>query len=209
MRPILFCGALVLFCLFLFARTTIAQVDEHKFEVGGVFTSITLSDFKARTLPGLATGDSTVQGIGGRIAYNFAENIALDAEGSFFPESHLGNDEFGQKLQGFVGVKAGIRKQHVGVFAKARPGVMSFAEFSTVGNCSATSFGSVCNVGAENDFAMDLGGVFEYYPTDRMIVRADVGDTIVRYSSRRFGSSVLSSETKNNFQISIGFGWRF
>src|SRR5258705_3253206 len=201
------------FCLCLGSMVVHAQVSERKFEVGAVLTSITLDNFKARTSPGVAAGDSTVKGLGGRFAYNFTDNIAVDAEGSFFPETHFGNEEFGQKTQGFIGVKAGVRNNRVGAFAKARPGVMWFGEFPSRGTCTQTTLGSSCSVSHEKDFALDLGGVFEFYPAERMIIRADVGDTIIRFPERSFGlfnnPSSIPAETKHNFQVSIGFGWRF
>jgi hypothetical protein len=190
-----------------------AQVSERKFEVGAVFTSITLDNFKARTSPSVATGDSTVKGLGGRLAYNFTDNIAVDAEGSFFPEAHFGNEEFGQKTQGFIGLKAGGRNKRAGAFAKARPGVMWFGEFPSRGTCTGTTFGSSCTVSHEKDFALDLGGIVEFYPAERVIIRADVGDTIIRFPRRTFGlfnnPSFIRAETKHNFQLSVGFGWRF
>jgi NAD-dependent SIR2 family protein deacetylase len=99
------------------------------------------------------------------------------------------------------------------VFAKVRPGVMWFGEFSSRGSCSSTSFGSVCGVDHEKDFALDVGGVFEFYPTKRLIIRADAGDTIIRYPNHTFGTLgsplEVPAETKQNFQVSIGVGWRF
>ncbi|HKE59256.1 MAG TPA: outer membrane beta-barrel protein [Pyrinomonadaceae bacterium] len=205
--------ALSIFSLFVATINASAQIDEHKFEVGGVFTSLTLTDFKARTLPTIASGDSTVHGLGGRLAYNLSKNFAIDAEGNFFPETHLGNEELGQKLQGFIGLKAGVKNRWAGVFAKARPGVMWFGDFSSPGSCTASTFGSACTVSHEKDFAMDLGGVVEFYPTERTIIRADIGDTIIHYPQRTFGQfnnqNVLNAATKNNFQVSLGFGWRF
>jgi len=200
-------------CVLMLSIGVKAQVDKRKFEVGGVFTSITLTDFKDRSLPGIATGDATVQGVGGRLAYNLNENFAIDGEASIFPESHLGNDEFAQKAQGFVGLKAGVRNRWVGVFGKARPGVMWFGEFTSPGGCTSTSFGTSCGVSHEKDFAMDLGGVVEFYPAERAIIRVDIGDTIIRYPERTLGGfsnpTVLKSQVKNNFQVSFGFGWRF
>ena len=177
-----------------------AQVDEKKFEVGAVFTSITLTDFKSRSLPGLATGDSTVRGLGGRLAYNFNDYLAIDGEASFFPETKFGNEEIGQKTQGFVGLKAGVRRSRVGVFAKARPGVMWFGEFSSRGRCVTTPLGRTCGLAHENDFALDVGGVVEFYPSRRSIIRVDVGDTLIRYPDQGF---------VHNAQFSVGFGWRF
>ena len=208
-----FAGFGLLVCLAFATQSVNAQVDEHKAEVGGLYTILTLTDFQARLFPTVGSGNNTLSGVGGRFGYNFHKNIALDAELNFFPEAHLLNEEFGQKLQGFVGVKAGVRKKKGGVFAKARPGVMWFGEISGPGSCSSTTFGSVCGVSHEKDFALDVGGVFEYYPTDRLIMRADVGDTIVRYPSvqTRVGTLpvLVPAATKHNLQISFGVGWRF
>jgi hypothetical protein len=195
------------------AQQANAQVDDHKFEAGVLFTSITLENFRERVLPGFSKGNSTVRGIGGRFAVNFTKHLALDTEGTFFPETRFGNSEFGQKLQGFAGIKAGVRNKRVGVFAKARPGVMWFGEFSSLGSCQRTSFGSTCGVAHEKDFALDLGGVVEFYPFERAIIRVDAGDTIVRLKAKRFGSfsnlTDVPAATTNNFQATIGFGWRF
>lgn len=193
-------------------REVSAQIDEHKFEVGGFFTNITLTDFQARTSPGsLTIVDKSVSGIGGRLAYNLTNNVAVDAEASFFPRNHLFNGELGQKTQAFIGLKAGWRNKRVGAFAKARPGVMWFGEFPARGSCTSTSFGSVCGVSHEKDFAMDLGAVFELYPAERALVRLDIGDTIIRYQEQPSGPGFvgLPAATKNNLQVSIGFGWRF
>ncbi len=202
-------------CLFMSLNSVNAQVDEHKMEVGAVFTSVTLTNFKDRLFsPSLGSGNSTVKGVGARFAYNLTDHLAIDAEGNFFPEAHFGNDELGQKMQGFAGLKAGGRHKWVGVFAKARPGVMWFGEFPSRGSCSATSFGRACSVSHEKDFALDLGAVVEFYPSKRVIVRADVGDTIVWYPER-FRQTLappptrIDAEVKNNFQLSIGVGWRF
>lgn len=200
-------------CLLFLATTASAQIDDHKFEVGALFTSITLTDFRQRVAPGFDTGDSTMRGIGGRLAYNFNDNFAVDGEASFFPETAFSNEESGQKLQGFVGIKAGVRNRWAGVFAKARPGVMWFGEFPSRGRCSQTSFGQTCGVAHDKDFALDLGGVVEFYPAKRLIIRGDVGDTLVRYQDRIAGTLsgpiVVSGGFKSNFQVSIGVGWRF
>ena len=203
---------LALLSLFVLTMPINAQVTDRKFEVGGFFTSITLNDFKERVRPGFATGDATVNGIGGRLTYNLNENFAIDGEGSFFPSDHFGNEEVGQKTQAFVGVRAGVRNKWVGGFVKARPGVMWFGEFPSRGDCTQTSFGSICGVDHETDFALDLGGVLEFYPAERAIIRIDAGNTLIRYQERELGAFnpiTLSGGFKSNFQVSLGFGWRF
>lgn len=178
-----------------------SPVEEHKFEVGALYTLINMEDF----------GSEPISGVGGRIAYNFNEHFALDAEASFFPETKLGNDQRGQKAQGFVGVRAGARSKYVGIFAKARPGVMSIGEVTSGFSCNSTSFGQTCRPRHSN-FAFDAGGVLEFYPTSRAIIRVDAGDTIVRIrnASRGFFTGPQSeTDVTHNFQFSIGIGYRF
>ena len=103
------------------ANAAIAQKEDHPFEVGVVYTIIQLTDFQSRIIPNGA-GDNTLSGLGGRFAYNINKHLSIDAEASFFPENHLLNEEFGQKMQGFVGLKAGVRKHRVGVFQKGPTG---------------------------------------------------------------------------------------
>src|SRR5919202_3706443 len=151
------------------------QLDEHRFEVGALYTAL---DFK--------TFDETINGLGGRLGYNFNEHFALDAEVTFFPEQHLGNDQSGQKGQAFLGVKAGARSKYVGAFAKLRPGVMFIGEFTTGFDCSRSGVVTRCRPEHHN-FALDAGGVLEFYPSPRSIIRLDAGDTIIRERQTTFG----------------------
>lgn len=195
----------VLITLFLFAAAGGARAqalpDEHRFEIGGHYTAIGLEDF----------GDA-INGLGARFGYNFNKHVALDAEANFFPETHLGNKQSGQKAQGFVGLRAGARSKYVGLFAKARPGVMSIGEITSGFSCNNTSFGSTCRVN-HSQFALDAGAVAEVYPSRRSIIRLDVGDTMIniRRASRGFFSQTTSASNDftHNLQVSIGFSYRF
>ena len=192
-----------LLTLFLLAPAAVhaqSPVDEHRFEVGALYTVVKLDGF-----------GEPVSGLGGRVVYNFNERLALDAEASFFPESKLGNSQRGQKTQGFVGVKAGGRSKYVGVFAKARPGAMSIGEITSGFNCNSQPFGQVCRP-QHTHFALDAGGVVELYPSSRAIIRVDVGDTIVRINSATrgfFNGAQSSSDVTHNLQVSVGFSYRF
>lgn len=197
-----------LVALFLFAAVAAmpggvraqSVLDDHRFEVGAQYTVIGLSDA------------DIVNGVGGRLGYNFNKHYALDAEASFFPETKLGNSQLGQKAQGFVGIKAGKRTKYAGLFAKARPGVMFIGELTSGFDCSRTSFGSTCRP-EHNNFAFDAGAVAEFYPSRRSIIRLDVGDTIVhiRRATRNVfaGTSQTTDGFTHNLQIGIGFGYRF
>ncbi|HWS89321.1 MAG TPA: outer membrane beta-barrel protein [Pyrinomonadaceae bacterium] len=177
------------------------DVEAHRAEVGAFYTGVKLEGF-----------GETVNGLGGRFGYNFNKNFALDTEFSFFPESRLGNRQFGQKTQAFAGVRAGARSRYVGLFAKARPGVMFIGEVTSGFNCNSTSFGQTCRP-SHNNLALDLGGVLELYPSARTIVRLDAGDTIVRIRNATLGvlsgGPTATSNTTHNFQFSVGFGYRF
>ncbi|HEV3470222.1 MAG TPA: hypothetical protein VG148_12930 [Pyrinomonadaceae bacterium] len=179
-----------------------AQTDEYKYEVGAVFTAVGAEDLEGAS-----------KGLGARFAYNLNEHFAVDAETAFFPSRHLGNSQTGQDAQGFVGVKAGARSKYVGLFAKARPGVMFIGESLAGFDCDrGGGFFRTCRP-ERSHLALDAGVVTEFYPSSRTIVRLDLGDTIVRF--RRAGRNVFdgtqvsSTDITHNFQASIGFGYRF
>ena len=177
------------------------DVEEHRAEVGVLYTGVNLEGF-----------GETVNGLGGRFGYNFNKNLALDTEFSFFPEARLGNRQFGQKTQAFAGIRAGARSRYVGLFAKARPGVMFIGEVTSGFNCNSTSFGQTCRP-SHNNLALDVGGVLELYPSRHAIVRLDAGDTIVRIRNANLGiltgGPTATSDITHSFQFSVGFGYRF
>ena len=198
------CFAILALCVFAPAATSAqsqSDADEYKAEVGMFYTGIHLKGF-----------GETINGLGGRFGYNINKHLAVDAEASFFPETHLGNNQLGQKVQGFIGVKAGMRSRYVGVFAKARPGVMFIGEVTSGFNCSGNGFATICRP-SHNNFALDAGGVIELYPASRTIIRFDAGDTIVRIRNATAGillsTPVTTGDTAHNFQLSLGFGYRF
>lgn len=211
--------------LALTLHDVLAQSDGKKFEAGGQFSLLRLTS-PTVTSAGTISGQvrETVPGFGGRLGYNISKHFAVEAEGNFFPRDR--DLEGGRKIQGLFGVKAGQRFEKAGVFVKARPGFVRSkrGDYRFVGGPQVfppplSSFRPV----ARTNFAIDLGGVVELYPSKRTIIRFDAGDTIVRLPTRNvaafqlnspFPSSSLvvvlvSAETKHNFQGSVGFGFRF
>jgi hypothetical protein len=204
-----------------------AQSDDKKFEVGGQFSVLRVPQQTVTVSgSGLATNElgNTNYGFGGRFGYRLSKYFTLEAEGNFFP--HDGVLDAGRKFQGFFGVKAGKRFEKVGLFAKARPGFVNYSrgDYQSVGVCIAVfppPIGCYQPVSRTN-FAIDLGGVFEYYPTKRTIIRFDAGDTMVRLPNRNvaafqtntptpFSLVVIpaAAETRHHFQGGVGFGFRF
>jgi len=202
-----------------------------RYEVGGDFSSLSLNS--GTTLPGL----------GGRFTYNLNKHVALEAAGYFFPgkcEFCLG-ETTGHVGEGLFGIKAGQRFRKWGIFAKARPGFASFSRgaFNITPSSTSVSSGQGACFGTNpadppcfrfestrvTPLAVDLGGVLEFYPSKRIVVRFDVGDTMLHYRSRTFNTLIgnannptaaptltsitAPSRTRHSFQFIGGVGFRF
>ena len=197
------------------ARARGQSRDIPRFEVAAEFTSITFD-------PGLSE-----PGIGGRVTYNLNKQVALEAAGYFFPrQCHFcGRIEEGQIAQGLFGVKIGKRFKKWGVFGKARPGLMNFSrgafDIVPTGGTGLNAFR--INFRRQTNLVFDLGGVVEFYPSKKIVLRADIGDTIIRYPQRTVdyvtldptsGGFRLDSFTSPSFnhrtvQVIAGIGFRF
>jgi len=180
------------------------QTAERKVELGFHYTSINLGVF-----------DSKEAGGGVRLSYNINNYLSVEAEGNLF-EFSIGDGPPTDDVlaaQGLVGAKAGLRNRHVGVFAKIRPGVVNFPSLRVRRR--------FCNLlqpcedagRSGNRFALDTGAVLELYPTDRIIVRLDIGDTMIRFSDDSFFKSSapvrIDDGFRHNFQFAVGVGFRF
>lgn len=229
-------------------RPQSSDAEERRFEVGGQFTLLNISTTQTVDLrpvicfvppcPFAVTVDRSLEatpGFGGRIGYNLTNNIALEAEVNFFPsrDSFLRPGDFrigGNKTEGLFGVRIGKRFEKIGIFGKARPGFLidSAGDLQPARDrgCPAVFPPPIgCFDPLEKrSFAMDLGGVMEFYPTKRTIVRVDAGDTMIRLTERTAAGFLvftpglpptfltgvrLPAETTHNFQFSIGAGFRF
>jgi len=131
-------------------------------------------------------------GAGGRFTYYLNNHIALDNEVNFF----LPDEGPAYATQGLFGIKAGKRTKYVGIFAKVRPG------FQT---------NLVVNEREQARFALDVGGVAEFYPNRHLVLRFDAGDVIIPFGNNvvGYGSHAQRLGTTHNFQYSLGIGVRF
>lgn len=187
MRRRVFLGAIAASAMMLLNIQAIrAQGDAPKIEAGVQFIGLRLKDFQEGPV-----------GIGGRFIYNLTDNLAIDVEVSHFPENPSGN--FGE-TQGLFGVRAGKRMDKIGAFVKARPGFI---------NLGGGFFDS--RLDKKRFFALDIGGVIEYYPSSRTVLRFDIGDTIIAYQGATYIGSPIPARlgTSHNLQAGLGFGIRF
>jgi hypothetical protein len=198
---------LLLLTLVTFASVAVAQSTKDKIEIGVQTTSLTLvhPDFSF---------DWTEAGIGGRFAFNFNRSIAAEAEINFLPQKVAVLAAEGSAIQGQFGVKVGKRFEKFGIFGKVRPGFLSV---NKVGFFPPP--GSQCcpDIPLERQtfFTIDAGGVLEFYPSRRTVVRFDAGDTLVRHRAQ-FAAifpdptliEVRPAKFTHNFQFTAGVAFR-
>jgi hypothetical protein len=191
------------------ASVAVAQSKKDKIEIGVQTTSLTVFS------PDFAF-DETKGGIGGRFTFNFNRSIAAEAEINFFPQKQLILGADGSSIQAQFGVKLGKRFEKFGVFGKVRPGFISVDRvFSIVPGSQVPNFPINSKIERETFFTTDFGGVLELYPSSRMVVRFDAGDTLIRHPERfgllDFGGPVVlvrPAKYSHNFQFTAGVAFR-
>ena len=206
--------------LCVFTSDVVAQSNSDelpKFEVGAHFTSITKPAF---------SGGDTNPGFGGRFTYNLNRIFSLEAAGYFFPKECFSCAEPGRVTQAVGGVKVGKRFESWGIFAKVRPGIVSFSqgEFDVIPTGTVTPLTSFQIIrDPVTSFATDIGGVLEFYPSKRIVTRFDAGDTIIFFTRRTnnqftfdpatnmvvVGPVVRPARTTHSFQFMASVGFRF
>ena len=215
-------------CSVIFACLTLAvgtcaqsKTDPPKLEIGAQFSSLTMapSDFFKYSSGRVFSGPSqTEPGFGGRLTFNLNKNIALEAQGNFFPHrSSSGLRRGGTLLQGQFGVKIGKRFQRFGLFGTVLPGFVSFSQVTSGSGTGGIIIGPIdLHVGRKGHFSTEVGGVVEFYPSRRIVMRFDAGDTMIHYGRlpqplvTDIGSPSIdtSARVTHNFQLISGVGFR-
>ena len=203
--------------MLVIAPSAIGQTeDPPRYEAAAEFVTLNRDDlFGIRTEPGL----------GGRFTYNLNKNVALEAAAYFFPRNCFDCLNNGRITEAVGGLKAGKRFKTWGIFAKARPGIVSFSKgrLEILPGGPFPAFPFVFEVKPMANFAADLGGVLEFYPSRRIVTRFDAGDTIINIRQQtRNGLNfdpatntfilvpiTLPGRTTHNFQFSASVGFRW
>ncbi len=187
----------ILLCLIILSTFTVAVFAQtyKKLEVGGQFSVARFRDLYSGTQYDQYKTDI---GFGGRGAFNFNRNVAVEGQFDFFPQSK--NRTLQTPYLAVFGIKAGRRGEKIGAFIKIRPGFMQWSEqLVCVMPVINGQIPPPCPSVRRTNFAFDAGGVVEFYPSKRTLIRVDVGDVMTR----------IEKITGHNFQTSIGVGWRF
>jgi len=180
-----------------------------KWEFGPLFSTLVVAR------EGLTDNVRTEPGFGGYFTHRFYGVFYLDGDLLYFPRSTdiSGPHDGGTILQGLLGLKGGIRRNHLGFFGKVRPGFDSYSQALTGITTSPTS-PPVFSYGRSSNFVLDLGGIVEFYPRERSTIRVEVGDTHLFFGTRDVnvdGSTEQASGGKmqHSIQLVFGYGWRF
>jgi hypothetical protein len=185
---------LVVVLLILASWCVAAPVSAQHVELGGFATFIDMDNV-----------DQAPWGGGGRFGVEILPFATLEAEVGVFPGEQRVTGPFTQVLGG---VKLGGRARGYGLFAKLRPGFVRFEDdFIAPGvACIAVVPTPEACLADRLNFALDFGSVVEIYPSDRLIIRVDIGTTNIWYGTRGEDGS---SRNAGNFQLSLGGGVRF
>ncbi len=199
--------------VFLFTSDPVsAQVDEPRFQVAGHVAGAVSSEF-----------DGTDVGFGGRLSWSPTALIGADAEITFYPEDFSGDladgvanepPFSGSRIEGLFGVTVGPRLGALRPFAKLRPGFVTFNEAPEPIACILIFPPTLrCTLAAgETVFALDYGGGVDVFPTDRTVVRLEVGARALRYPGPVVDSDLRIRDDaffSHDFRFAIGGGVRF
>jgi hypothetical protein len=158
--------------------------------------------------------DESDFGLGADFSYRFTDWLAADAQLSYFP-SELGEPASfsGSRLMGLIGVRLGHRFGGVGVYGAVRPGFASFSEAREPRACILIYPPPLaCTLGGSTVFALDLGAGLELTPGDRLVIRGEVGDLLLKYPGPGFDKDrevFEDSLWSHNLRVTASVGLRF
>lgn len=198
-----------------FSQTTQTQ-DPPRYEIAAEFTTLNREAYD---------GVRVEPGLGARFTFNFNKNVAIEGAAHISFNLCPSCTITGRYGDIFAGVKAGKRFKSWGIFAKARPGDVTFGnqQIDVVQTGTGGPFPFEFRGKGVDNFALDVGGVVEFYPSRRIVTRFDAGDTIIHFTRRTHdGLSfdpttgtytivpfVTPARTTNNFQFMASVGFRF
>lgn len=149
-------------------------------------------------------------GIGGVFSARLYKTLGLDFGISTTPTIPISSTSFagGRLTEGFFGTRAGLVIGRLGVYAKARPGFVSFGE--AILHTGPTP-GSGFQFGRLTEPAFDIGGIALVRVSTHFSVRYEMSDTIISYGSRTIQPSFppVPSRVVNCLQFGTGLVARF
>jgi hypothetical protein len=154
-----------------------AQSREEGFEIGAHAAMLRLSEF-----------DATDAGVGLNVAWRATPIVALDGAVTWFPGSDAASASARisnqTRVLGLAGARTSVRRGALELFARGRVGFMRFAPLDRI-VCIAVTIVPLpleCLIATGHTaFAADLGGGVVLNHGDRLQIRVEAGDLMVRY----------------------------
>lgn len=194
----------ILPAILLLSTAGVAQSQERRFEAGYQLAYVSQYEL-----------DSNDFGVGGRFTFRPTPVLGIEGELNFYPSDIPDRNALtSSRLEGLFGVTVGPRFEHVAVFGKARAGFMRFAEAPAPVACILIyppPVGCVLASGHTSP-ALDLGGGFEFYPSQAMALRVDVSSLYIRYPGPAFNRDREAFDEDfwgSNLRVMVGLGYRF
>ncbi len=158
--------------------------------------------------------DESDVGFGLRLAWRFSGSVALEGELNRFP-GDLGAPAFSRaRTEGLVGLKAGRSGEGGGVFATLRTGVVDVSAAPAPFACIEIFPPPLqCHLaGGEKLWAIGFGAAFELAPRERVVLRLDIGDQLLKYPGPVLdadGEARPDGFWRHNLRATLGAGYRF
>lgn len=149
-------------------------------------------------------------------SWNFSKHLSWDTTLLHSPRNPGAEDidyqAGGRAFEALSGIKAGMRRDRMGYFVKVRPGLMNFGRTERqiiAGPNNTVSFDD----GMFTDFVLDLGGIYEVYPSRHTLLRFEAGDAQLFYLPKTVvvaGVKVpIPNQNAATMLIAFGAGVRF
>jgi hypothetical protein len=158
--------------------------------------------------------DETEAGLGLRLSYRLSRWFAADGEVSLFP-AEVGSPAFsGSRLEGLAGLRVGPRLGRTGGYVAVRGGAVRFSEAPAPFPCILIFPPPLecAMAGGETVPSVQVSAGFEAYPSERLVVRLEAGDQLLRYPGPAFTRDRESFDDglwSHNFKVSASVGLRF
>lgn len=149
-------------------------------------------------------------------SWNFSKYVSWDTSVLRSPRNQdrietIDYQAGGRAIEALTGAKVGIRRDHMGYFAKIRPGTITFSKTQRQLDIATTP--ATFDNGMFTDFVLDTGGVLEVYPSRHSILRFEAGDAQIFYRAKDVYENgakfPIAGKTQPSLFAGFGAGFRF
>lgn len=190
-----------------FGRLQQQQIEpvpaRRPFDIGGLYA---LQQREHLSLAQMQPGS----GAGAFLSWNFSRFVSLDSTAFYEPkkDGFIFPQDGGTTTGLLAGLKAGIRRDHMGYFAALRPGMIQFSRTSDRVVSGADYWEKT------TDFALDAGGILEVYPSRHTLLRAEAGNDFIHYHEAHIliepsTDTFYAPVRRSSILLLFGGGFRF